>query len=101
MTAFEQAAGAQVAVQCAPEERARRERLRVSGGGFTGFQLSRDGRLAITELSGRVFAIDLGTAKATQVAGPDAQGRAPFDAHLSPDGAQLAFVRGGELWVAK
>src|SRR5205807_233485 len=26
--------------------------------------------------------------------------RMPFDPHLSPDGDHVAFVRGGELWVA-
>src|SRR5262249_27176994 len=72
----------------------------ISGGGFTGYQLSRDGEKLLTSLSGRVFVIDVASAKAVEVAGPDDHGRAPFDAHLSPDGTQVAFVRGAELWVA-
>src|SRR5689334_11942519 len=35
-----------------PEEKARRERQRVSVGGFTDFQLSRDGSLVLVSLSG-------------------------------------------------
>ncbi len=45
-----------------PEEKARRERQRVSVGGFTDFQLSRDGTLILVSLSGKlyVFALDSG-----------------------------------------
>jgi dipeptidyl-peptidase-4 len=86
--------------ELSPEERARRERMRITGGGFTGYQLSRDGSQVMTSLSGRVFLVDVASGRAVEVAGPDDQGRAPFDAHLSPDGSQVAFVRGAELWVA-
>jgi dipeptidyl-peptidase-4 len=82
------------------EEKARRERMRISGAGFTGFQLSRDGQRVLVSLSGRVFLVEIATAKSVEVAGTDEKGAAPFDAHLSPDGRQVAFVRGGELWVA-
>src|SRR5712692_2886661 len=37
-----------------PEEKARRERMRVSVGGFTSFQLSEDGRLILLSLSGKL-----------------------------------------------
>jgi dipeptidyl-peptidase-4 len=86
--------------QLSAEERARRERMRITGGGFTGFDLSRDGKQVLTALSGRVFLVEIATGKSVQVAGPDAKRNAPFDAHLSPDGSKVAFVRGGELWVA-
>jgi dipeptidyl-peptidase-4 len=95
----EQVAGGQPE-QLSAEERARRERMRVSGGGFTAYQLSRDGRTVVTSLSGKIFAVDVATKNAVLVAGPDAEGHAPFDSHLSPDGTQVAYVRGGELWVA-
>ncbi len=88
------------AEQLSAEEKARRERMRITGGGFTGFGLSRDGRKVVTSLSGRVFLVELGTGKSQLVADKDDKGHAPFDTHLSPDGAQVAFVRGGELWVA-
>src|SRR5262249_44468990 len=35
------------------EKKARRERMRVSVGGFSGFQLSKDGRLILLSLSGK------------------------------------------------
>src|SRR5436309_6988904 len=38
-----------------PEEKARRERQRISVGGFTDFQLSADGERVLTSLSGRLF----------------------------------------------
>jgi len=82
------------------EEKARRERMRITGGGFTGYELSRDGSRVVTSLSGKVFLVEIATGTSTMVAGPDEQKRAPFDAHLSPDGTKVAFVRGGELWVA-
>src|SRR5207244_6960398 len=40
------------------EEKARRERMRVSVGGFSGFQLSRDGRLILLSLSGKLYVIE-------------------------------------------
>ena len=82
------------------EEQARRERQRVKLLGFTSFEIARDGKHLLAMLSGRVFKIALPGGAVTQLAGPDAGGAAPFDARLSPDGAKLGFVRGGELWVA-
>src|SRR5438105_15963950 len=38
-----------------PEEKARRERMRVSVGGFTDFQLARDGGLILVSLSGKLY----------------------------------------------
>jgi dipeptidyl-peptidase-4 len=96
----EQVLGREGAEQLSPEERARRERMRITDQGFAGFDLSEDGKVLLTSLSGRIFAVELATGKSVEVAGPDESKRAPFDAHLSPDGQQVAFVRGGELWVA-
>ena len=38
-----------------PEEKARRERQRVSVGGFTDFQLSQDGSHILVALSGKLY----------------------------------------------
>src|SRR5262245_6608078 len=38
-----------------PEEKARRERQRISVGGFTSFQISEDGKLILLSLSGRLY----------------------------------------------
>src|SRR5262249_11599248 len=50
--------------------------------------------------AGNIAVIDLATGAAHPVVAPAAGGEQAFDPHLSPDGAQVAFVRGGELWVA-
>ena len=41
-----------------PEEKARRERMRVSVGGFTGFQLSKNGKLILLSLSGKLYIVE-------------------------------------------
>ena len=46
----------------APEEKARRERMRVSAGGFASFQLSDDGKLVLLSLSGRLYALNRASA---------------------------------------
>src|SRR5215471_5694624 len=40
------------------EEKARRERMRVSVGGFTNFQLSEDGALILVSLSGKLYVVE-------------------------------------------
>ena len=87
--------------QLSPEERARRERMRIKLRGFTSYDLSDDGRLVLVTLSGRAYVVPTaGGAAAREVAGPDASGSPVFDPRLSPDGTLVSFVRGGELWVA-
>lgn len=81
------------------EERARRERMRVTLSGFTSYQISDDGSHVLLALGGRLYMVAIATGAAVAVAGPDAQGQPPFDARLSPDGTLVAFVRGGELFT--
>jgi dipeptidyl-peptidase-4 len=85
-----------------PEERARRERLRMTARGLSSFQLSRDGRTILIPYSGRLFLFDRGSGTSRELAA--ARAGAPAlppadDARLSPDGARLALVRDGELRV--
>jgi dipeptidyl-peptidase-4 len=54
-----------------PEEKARRERMRVSAGGFTNFHLSDDGKLILLSLAGKLYVIERATARA-------GRGQAPF-----------------------
>ncbi|MFN0151638.1 MAG: S9 family peptidase [bacterium] len=78
------------------EEQARRERQRETERGITGFSLSDDGKTVLIPHAGDLFLADAATgASRGLTATPDAE----IDAHLSPDGAHVAFVRGGGLVV--
>lgn len=80
--------------QLSPEEKARRERARISVGGFTSLQLSTDGTQILAPLAGRLFLIERATAKERElpIAG------SVLDPRFSPDGKQIAFVRDFDLW---
>ena len=78
------------------EERARRERLRLSTKGIAGYELSEDGSKLVVPLSGRLFVVDRRSGKSTEV---KSSAGSPQDAQLSPDGAKLACVRDGEVFL--
>jgi dipeptidyl-peptidase-4 len=44
--------------QLSPEEKARRERMRVTSRGFTDFQISKDGARILLSLSGKLYVFD-------------------------------------------
>jgi dipeptidyl-peptidase-4 len=78
------------------EEKARRERMRLSAGGIGSFELSEDGRRILVPLSGKLFLIERATGairELTSTAGP------PIDPRFSPDGKWVASVRDGDLSV--
>jgi dipeptidyl-peptidase-4 len=76
------------------EERARRERARVSLRGFTSFDLSRDGARLLVTLSGRLYVVERAGLKVTALPGENW-----IDPRFSPDGSAVAAVRAGELHV--
>ncbi len=79
-----------------PEERARRERMRVRTTGFTSLELSGDGTRALITLSGRLYLVDRASGKAHELlTGPGAA----IDPHFSPDGARVAYVRDDDLYT--
>ena len=82
--------------QLPPEERARRERMRESAGGITGFAIDTDATLAAFALGGRLFVSDLEAGDTTElpVAGP------VFDPRPDPTGTRVAYVNGAALCVA-
>src|SRR5436190_9864010 len=49
-----------------PEEKARRERMRVSVGGFTDYQLSEDGSLILVSLSGKLYVVKRASGAVTE-----------------------------------
>jgi len=80
-----------------PEERARRERLRLTARGLSSFQLSDDGRQILVPYSGRLFLVSRPDYAAREIG---AQGLPAADGvRFSPDGSQVALVRDGELRV--
>jgi dipeptidyl-peptidase-4 len=77
-----------------PEEKARRERARVSVRGFTDFQLSRDGKRVLVPLDGKLYVVDRADGAVTPLPGHDWIGP-----KLSPDGTMVAAVFNEELHV--
>ena len=79
-----------------PEEKARRERQRVSVGGFTTYHLSSNGKQILVSLSGRLYVVqrkdgavvELKTSKGTLV-----------DPKFSPDGKSVSYVLGHDVYV--
>ena len=86
--------------QVSAEEKARRERMRVTSSGFTSYDLSHDGTQVLVTLSGHAYVVPLAGGAPKEVAGPSKAKEPIFDPRLSPDGRKVSFVRGGELWVA-
>ncbi|MFN3201554.1 MAG: DPP IV N-terminal domain-containing protein [Bradymonadia bacterium] len=78
------------------EEKARRERMRLAARGITSFTLTADGKSIIVPLSGRLFMVERASGKVTEL---KSEAGFPIDPRLSPDGKQLAAVRGGDLYV--
>jgi len=78
-----------------PEERARRERSRVSGAGIVDFSVDETGRWAAFVLSGQVWAVHLGARAATSL--PTKAGA--VDPHVDPTGRHIAYVADRELRV--
>ncbi len=77
------------------EEKLRRERLRERGLGITTYAWSARGDLLVVPLAGEVWAQRGLEGPFRRLVGPGAT-----DARPSPDGARVAFVRDGDLFVA-
>ena len=77
------------------EEKARRERQRIRGGGFTFFEASRDGAVIVVALSGKLYVWKRATGKARELP----TGPGVIDPHLSPDATKLAYVRDNDVYV--
>ena len=78
-----------------PEERARRERARESGGGIVAFDADRNLSTACFALGGQIGRVDLvGGASELLATMPGG-----FDPRLSPDGSAIAYVAGDGLRV--
>jgi len=78
------------------EERARRERMRLSARGIAAYELSGDGRLILVPLSGRLFVVERETGRSRELSTGEGY---PNDAHFSSDASKVGFVRDGDLYV--
>ncbi len=76
------------------EEKARRERARVTLRGFTKFDLSQDGSRLLVTLAGRLYVVNRADQKVTAL-----PGSGWIDPRFSPDGTAVSAVSGGELHV--
>jgi dipeptidyl-peptidase-4 len=79
-----------------PEEKARRERQRVSVGGFTSFQFSEDGSLILLSLSGKLYVIPRSTGEIHEL---KTSSGTILDPKFSPDGKQVAYILDHDLFV--
>jgi dipeptidyl-peptidase-4 len=79
-----------------PEEKARRERQRVSVGGFTSFQLSEDGARILVPLSGKLYVVERGSGRVRELSTGSGT---LLDPQFSPDGQSVAYVRDHDLYV--
>jgi dipeptidyl-peptidase-4 len=79
-----------------PEEKARRERMRVSVGGFTSFQLSEDGTRILVSLSGKLYLVERAGDRVREL--PTGPGTL-LDPKFGPDGKSVCYVRDHDVCV--
>lgn len=79
-----------------PEEKARRERMRVGVGGFTDFQLSPDGKLILLSLSGRLYLFQRSNADVREL--KTGEGTL-LDPKFSPDGVSVSYVKDQDVFT--
>lgn len=78
------------------EEKARRERLRLSGTGIVSYQWSMDGKAILFPLGGDIFYWQLGAEKATRIIEtPEFE----TDIRFSPKGNYISYIREQNLYI--
>jgi dipeptidyl-peptidase-4 len=78
------------------EEKARRERMRLSAGGFADFHLDESGQYILLPLSGKLFIFD--RTKSTTRELKTGTGT-PIDPKWSPDGKKIAYVLNHDVFI--
>lgn len=76
------------------EEKARRERQRITAQGFIDYELSKDGKRVLLTLGGKLYVVE--RPNANVIALPGSDWLAP---KFSPDATRVAALRGGEIHV--
>lgn len=93
---FDSTTLAQGESELSDEEKARRERMRLSGSGIVSYQWSADGKALLFPLGGDVFYHQLGQQGAKQLLDTEAF---ETDITLSPKGNYIAYIRDQNLYV--
>jgi len=78
------------------EEKARRERMRITARGFTTFQLSDDGSLLLVQLSGKLYVVNRADKKVREL--PTGKGTL-VDPKFSPDGKSVGYVLDYDVYI--
>ena len=81
--------------QLSVEEKARRERMRVTVGGFSSFELSDDGNLILLPLSGKLYLHDRKTSATKELP----TGAGVIDPRMSPNGKSVGYVQDNDVHV--
>jgi dipeptidyl-peptidase-4 len=79
------------------EEKARRERMRLSAGGFADFHFDHTGTHVLLPLSGKLFVFARATGTVSEL--KTGAGGALVDPKWSPDGKKVAYVRGHDVYA--
>jgi dipeptidyl-peptidase-4 len=79
-----------------PEEKARRERQRVSVGGFTDFQLSDDGALILVSMSGKLYVVERASGNVRAL---NSGSGTIVDPKFAPGGKSVSYIRDHDLYV--
>jgi dipeptidyl-peptidase-4 len=78
-----------------PEEKARRERMRLTAAGFADFQYDESGRYLLLPLSGKLFIFDRDKESARELKTP----AGVIDPKWSRDGKMIAYVRDYDVYA--
>ena len=79
-----------------PEEKARRERQRISVGGFTAFSISKDSALVLLQLAGKLYVLTRASGDVAELA---TGAGTILDPKFSPDSKRVAYVRNQDVCV--
>ena len=82
--------------ELSPEEKARRERQRISVGGFTAFSTSKDSALVLLSLSDKLYVLRIADRSVRELA--TGQGTI-VDPKFAPDSKSVAYVRNHDVYA--
>ena len=82
--------------QLSPEEKARRERMRVTSRGFTDFQLTKDGTRILLSLSGKLYLFERASGNVQEI---KTSAGTIVDPKFSPNGQYVSYVLDHDVYA--